>query len=400
MHTYETVDWSRRNSSATNKTSDEKSLDYHGNRQLKDLKLLTREEQSGQYEIAEVQQIHEENSCGVPSTMDKATPLGDRYEFAQPNEQQTTSLEFDIYSSTENLALTGNNSNKASTETRKGYYDVCIPDLDSSESHQTSNKTLEMNGYGTKSYINVHFTDTDSGVHHGYSHLDLLDSDVNCNNSYSHIHLAETDSNHTHSRSELNSNTSHSYSHINTMDRELVSSGYFHLDTNKPDTSNGTSPTSGGKRASARCKRETPYGTLGNGKITTTKSYSQLDIGQMETLQVHLTNQLQIQGEERGRGQDIPSTEREPPTFRVPVITLGGTVSHLDMLAARCSQQEVSKGYSSLDIGESQSTKGYSHLDITEMHSSSEQICEDSCGNKGYSHLDIEQVCHEDDAYI
>lgn len=355
-------------------------------------------DRNGQYEFAEV--TFEENGCGASSTaMDKAPlsypkqKLSDRYEFAQPDEEQT-SPEFDIYSSTENLELAGNN--KSSTETRKGYYNVSIQDFDSCDSHQTAdsqvdNKTMDK---GTKLYINVGTDsrpDAEVRVHHGYSHLDvLLDSDVDCSNSYSHIHLAETDSNHTHSRSELSSKTSHSYSHINTMDGKLVSSGYFHLDTNKPDTSTGLSPTSGGKRAST----QTSYGTLGNGKITTTKSYSQLDIGQMETLQVDFTHKLQIQREERGQERDIHSTERGPPTSRVPVLS---TLPRLDMLAAEGSQQEVSKGYSSLDIGESQCTKGYSHLDIAEMHSNSEQIHEDPYGSKGYSHLDIEQICHEDD---
>ena len=335
-------------------------------------------EQNGQYEFMEVQQS-EENSSGLSSDpKKKAQNLSDHYEFAQISERQVTPPEFDIYSSAENLPTAGNDGHNPTS--RKAYYNICAPDLETPDA-QTDHNEAKSN---VKPYINVHLTDEDSTydagvkVHHGYSHLELLDSGVDCRNSYSHIHLgAETDSNHTHSHSELNSNASHSYSHINTMEGELVSSGYLHLDTNSPMASTGGSPASIGRGSVAGGKRGSvqALSPSGSSTIATTKSYSQLDVSRIKTLQVPDT--LGSTGGSKGPSREPPA----PPVSR--------SVPRLDV---KGSGQEVSMGYSRIEIGENQAPMGYSQLDITEIQGRSEAFRDNSHVSKGYSHLDIAEI--------
>lgn len=405
----------------------------------------------GRYEFAEVS-VPLQSGESVSLSMDNEATgcpkqtLSSRYEFAQPPDQQTS---LDIYSSTENLALAGSLSTEIDihTEAERGHYNVHTPaNLDPCDDHQIPNICTAMDCNDTKSYVNVDTYSRHSAevrVHHGYSQLDLLDADIDCTNSYSHIKIAETESNRTHSRSEFRNDTSHCYSHINTTGGELISPGYFHLDTDKPETSTGTAPFSSRKRTSAKCKPGSVQTPLGNDRIATAKSYSQLDIGQSEAAHLHASiggskGYCQMQntsGQAEPGRQELLWGKREPPNFRVPVITLGRSKSHLDdsevkevhqntsrgyssldigenqgskgyaqqsMVTPKShlrdsevkeAHQETSRGYSSLNIGENQGPKGYSQLDITAIQRSTEQIArEDSCA-KGYSHLDI---CAED----
>ncbi len=174
-----------------------------------------------QYEFADVP---------VPSSESKpAAALDDQYEFVYGLNQQMPLPGLDIYSSTENIGLA------VATNNNNGYYNINIPDMDSHNSHGT----LKVDGKDTKQYINVCTIDADGAevpIHHGYSHLDLLDGDSNRHTCYSHINIAETSNNH-RPRSRSRTPVTVTPTSTHQLVSELVSPGYFHLDTNKPESS-------------------------------------------------------------------------------------------------------------------------------------------------------------------
>ena len=144
---------------------------------------ITRSTMATRYEFAEIHSPIKE-----PGNR-RQLPTG-RYEFAETSVQQlNTPLEYEIPSSTENLA--------SMEEDSKDPAKWSLYPKDTLESRYT------------------------------YMHLDT--TNTRSTHDYSHIHVADTEHHRRHSHVD-NKDRSHSYSHISTTDGKL-SSGYFHLDT-------------------------------------------------------------------------------------------------------------------------------------------------------------------------
>lgn len=304
------------------------------------------------------------NSDKLLPTGDQIQMISDRYEFAEVPDQNSPSGS-SIVSSKEKLESPEDDNEEGTTKSKKGYFKLDILDLNSHDGHGFA----EAEGNDKKVYINLQAINSDHSsddLDCEYSHVAHLDT--GCTNSYSHINVAETKSKHTHTHShtDLNSEASHNYSHVNTINGKMLSPGYFHLDTTKIEFSK---------------------------EVINTKGYSHLEITEACDSDTNHSDGANSQGDhDQGRlAQNFSDKDATKTRWQNQFISQG--YSHLEVAETEGLeegyQQESSRGYSHLDIAaENQTTSGYSHLDVTEIQSISEEPPKINV-SKGYSHIDI-----------
>lgn len=276
-----------------------------------------------------------------------------QYEFAEinPDESVSSDYEIDMTSTKKLLTL------KDTTECR-------ADDITSSSLHVACSDS----DYKNVASFQANKDDTIFGNTFSISEVMPLDTHVEgeCRGDYSTIHVTDADHYRMYSHISINGmdteENSHSYSHINTSDGKL-SSGYFHLDTDKPQNvckNEFSFPPRSGEKSSRN--------TASEGNYTTMKGYSHLDC--TTQMQVPLTSNGTKQTTNKSLDVAVDASAQNEYIPRIRAATQAFTPS--------VEPVESKRGYSLLNVSEMEKwvagpkelkTEGYSRLDITEVES-------------------------------